>query len=126
MYWPPYHQLLYRECLSQHICVRVYLGVGERSIEAKQSRPAKTQRFVKTLKCDAKNEHEEDSSLGGKVGDDPRSSSTANAVRAAAARASEDFVKCSHIDCDKSVPPSRRRRKTTCGKPTCGHKRNKK
>eukprot|EP01048_Picozoa_sp_COSAG05_P003813 COSAG05_NODE_186_length_14726_cov_28.333630_1_plen_260_part_10 len=58
-------QLLYRECLSQHICVRVYLGVGERSIEAKQSRPAKTQRFVKTLTRDAKNEHEEDSSLGG-------------------------------------------------------------
>ena len=38
--------VLYRECLSQHICVRVYLGVGKRSVEAKCSRPAKTQRFV--------------------------------------------------------------------------------
>ena len=60
-----YHQLLYRECLSQHICVRVYLGVGKHSVEAKRSRPAKTQRFVKALDRDAENEHEEDTSIGG-------------------------------------------------------------
>ena len=46
------------------VCVCIVL-TGEASVEAKRSRPAKTQRFVKALDRDAENEHEEDTSIGG-------------------------------------------------------------
>ena len=50
-----------------------------------------------------------------------------NARNAATARAIEGAVECSHIECHKLVPPSKRQKGyNTCGKKTCAHFRNKK
>ena len=61
----------------------------------------------------------------GKVGDDARSSSHANAIRAAGARTTEGSLECNIVGCHKSVGPSRRKRKQkTCGQQTCAKNAN--
>ena len=62
---------------------------------------------------------------GGKVGDDARSSSHANAIRAAGARTTEGSLECNIVGCHKSVAPSRRKKNfRTCGRPTCAKNAN--
>ena len=62
---------------------------------------------------------------GGKVGDDARSSSHANAIRAARARTTGGSLECNIVGCHKSVAPSRRKNNCrTCGKPTCAKNAN--